>query len=79
LSGLSQTKLAVRPEAHQIKMLNVGLAVNQDEIRLDMAVAMIGPFTKKRMINVGAGQGHISGEQIHDFHQDGINYFAVPP
>jgi hypothetical protein len=30
------------------------------------------------MINVGAGQGHISDKQIHNFYQDGINDFAVP-
>ena len=75
----SQTKPAVRTQAHQIKVPIVGFAVDQYEIGLDMAVAMIGPFTKKRMINVGVGQGHIGGEQIHNFHQGGIDDFAVPP
>ena len=47
----------MRTEAHQVKMPIVGLAVNQDEIGHDMAVAMIGPFTKKRMINIVFGRG----------------------
>jgi hypothetical protein len=68
----------MRAEANQIKVLVVGFPINQDEIGPDMAVAMIGPFTKKRVINVNAGQGHISGEQIHHFHQGGVNDTAVP-
>jgi hypothetical protein len=36
-------------------MFIVGLAVNQDEVGPDMTVAMISPFTKKRVINVGIG------------------------
>jgi hypothetical protein len=69
----------VRAEANQIKVLVVGLAVNQDEVGPDMAVAVIGPFTKKWVINVDAGQGLISGEQIHDFDQGDVNDIAVPP
>jgi len=46
-----QTKLAVRTEVDQIKVLIVGLAINEDEIGFDMTVAMITPFTEKRMIN----------------------------
>lgn len=57
-----QTELAMRPKANQIKMLIVGLAVNHDEIGLDMAVAMIGLFTKKRVINIGRKQGQVSGK-----------------
>lgn len=74
-----QTKLAMRAEANQIKVLIIGFAVNQDEVGLYMAVAMIGPFTKKRMVNVAAGQGPINGEQIHNLHQGGINDLAIVP
>ena len=42
------------------------------------AVAVIGPFTKKWVIDVSAGQGLIGGEQIHDFDQGGIDV-ALPP
>ena len=62
----------MRTEPDQIKMLTIGLAINQDEIRLDMPVAVIGPFTKKRMINVLAWERHVSREQIHNFRQESI-------
>jgi hypothetical protein len=31
------------------------------------------------MVNVGVGQGHIGGGRIQNFHQGGIDDFAVPP
>jgi hypothetical protein len=69
----------VRAEANQIKVFVVGFPVDQDEIGPYMAITVIGPFTKKRMIDVAVGQGPISGEQIHHFHQGGVNDAAVPP
>jgi hypothetical protein len=44
-----------------------------------MAVSMIRPSAGKWMIEMAAGQGHIGGKQVHDFHQGSIKRLAVPP
>jgi hypothetical protein len=60
-------------------MIGVGFSIDQDEIGFDVAVAMIRPFSGKRMIVVAVRQRYISSEQIDDLHQDSIKGFAVPP
>jgi hypothetical protein len=75
----SQTDLAVRAKANQIEVFIIWFTVDQDQIRLYVAVSMIRPFAGKQMIEVAAGQGHIGGKQTHDFHQGRIKLFAVPP
>lgn len=69
----------MRTETNQVEMIIISFPVNQNQIRLDVAVSVIHPFTGKRMIEVAMRQGRISGKQIHDIHQDGIKRFAMPP
>jgi hypothetical protein len=52
---------------------------NSDEIRLDMAIPVICPFSGKLMIETAVWQPGVSRKQIEDFHQGGIESLAVPP
>jgi hypothetical protein len=75
----SRTDLAVRAKANQIEVFIIRFALDQNQIKLDMAVSMIRPFAWKWMIEMAAGQRDIWGKQIYDFHQGGIKRLAVPP
>ena len=68
----------MRTETNQIKVLIVKLAVNQDKIGLDMAVAMIVPIAGKGMIAMTRRQGPVSYKQIDNFHQASIERLSVP-
>lgn len=45
----------MRPEPHQIEVLRVRLAVDEHEVRLDVAVAMVVPLAGQGVIKVTAG------------------------
>jgi len=50
-----ETKLAVGAETNQVEMIIIRPPVDQNQIRFDVAVAMIRPFTGKGMIEVALG------------------------
>jgi len=50
-----EAKLTVGAETNQVEMIIIRLPVDQNQIRFDVAVAMIRPFTGKRMIKVAMG------------------------
>jgi len=68
----------MRTETNQVEMIVIRFPVNQDQIRLDMAVSVIGPITRERMIKVATGQWRIGDEQIHDIHKGDIKCFSMP-
>ncbi len=53
-----ETKLAVGAETNQVEMIIIRPPVDQNQIRFDVAVAMIRPFTGKGMIEVALGGLH---------------------
>jgi len=56
----------VRPEPHEFEAAIItGLAVNQHQIRAQVAVPEFLPLTGERMIEITLRQGLISGQQIH--------------
>lgn len=59
----------MRSEAHQFEAVVTRFAVEKNEIGLDMAVAMVAPFARQRMIEIAARERPISSEQIDNFHQ----------
>jgi hypothetical protein len=75
---LSEAKLTVRAEAHQIEVFVVRLAVNENEIGPDVAIAMIVPLAGQRMIDIAARQWRVGGKKVDDFHQQGIELLAEP-
>ena len=66
-------------KAHQVEISFVWFAVNQDEIGPDVAIAVIGPFTTKRVVGICDGEPHVIGQEVDSFHQSGIQYFPMPP
>ena len=67
----------MRTNAHKLKDI-VMLTVDQDEIGPDVAITMISPVTRQRMIGVAAGKGSILGQQEDGFIQKAIKSLAVP-
>jgi hypothetical protein len=68
----------MRTEAHKIKMVVVRLSVDQNQIRFDVAIPMIGPFTRERMIEITMWQRFINHKQFENCFQVGIKRFAMP-
>ncbi len=68
----------MRTKTNQIKVLIAKLAVNQDKIGLDVAVAMIVPIAGKGMIAMTRRQRPVSYKQIDNFHQARIERLSVP-
>jgi len=59
-------------------MIVIRFPVNQDQIRLDVAVSVIGTITREWVIKVATGQWRVDDEQIHDLHNGGIKSFSMP-
>lgn len=57
----------------------VWFPVNQNEIGPDMAIAVITPLARERVIEIAARQQCIRNQHIDGFHQNDIKFFAVPP
>jgi hypothetical protein len=69
----------MRPQTHQLKTGLVRLAVDQHEVGPDMAIAVITPLTRQRVIERTPGQSLIRRQDIDDFHKQAIQPLAVLP
>src|SRR5260370_1244849 len=67
----SQAKLAMRAKAHEFEAVVIRLAVDENEIRSEMAVTVIGPFAGQWVIEIPARQRRVGGEQVDGLHQQG--------
>ena len=56
----------MRAKTNQIEIVVIRFPVNQDQIRLDVAVSVIGPITRERMIEVASWQYLVGGKQAHN-------------
>jgi hypothetical protein len=54
----------MRAKAHQFKALAIRLAVDRDEIRSDVSVAVIVPFAGQRVIEFRRGSGVSSASKF---------------
>ena len=68
-SPLLQAQLTMRAEAHKFEVVVVRLAVYENEIRPDVAVAMIAPFAGQRVVEIPLRQRPVGGERVDDLHQ----------
>jgi hypothetical protein len=75
--NLSKTKFAVGTQTHQFERGGVGLAIDQDKIGPNVTVAVIAPFTGKRMVKISVGEGRVIDEQVDGFHKQRIESLAV--
>jgi hypothetical protein len=67
----------VRAEADKLKIFIVGFAVDQDQVGLDVAVPMIVPVTRQRVIETPARQLIVIGEKVDDIDQERVEFLAV--
>jgi hypothetical protein len=56
---------------------SIRLAVDQDEVRLDVAVAVIVPLATERVIEIPPGQRLVLRQQGHSFLQIGVETLAM--
>ena len=60
--AVSQPKLTMRAKAHKFEAVVIRLAVDENEIRPDVAVAVIVPFAGQWVIEIPARQWRVGGE-----------------
>jgi hypothetical protein len=75
-STLLHPQLAVRAEAHQLQAQLIRLAVNEHEIRPDVAVPVVVPLSSQRVIETPARQRSVGGEEVHDLQQRRVQSLA---
>src|SRR5450830_523590 len=68
----------MRTEPHEFEIMVVWFPINQNEIGPDVAIAVIAPLARERVIEVASRQQHIRSQHVDGFHQNGINLFAMP-
>ena len=76
-ASASQPKLTMRTKAHKFEAVVIRLAVDENEIRPDVAVAVVVPFAGQWVIEMPARQQRVGSGQVDDLHQQGIQLLAV--
>jgi hypothetical protein len=56
----------MRAEPYKFQAFVIGLAVEENEIRPDVAVSVIVPFAGQSVIEIPARQRRVHGEQVND-------------
>ena len=74
----SQPKFSMRTKAHKLECVFNRSAVDENEIRADVAVAVIVLFAGQLVIEIPARQSLAGGWQVVNIHQQGIQLRAVP-
>jgi len=57
----SQAKLAMRADAHELQYFFIGLAVDQNQVGLDMTVPVVFPVASESVVAVARLQRLIAG------------------
>lgn len=78
-SQLLEAKLAVRTETREFERCVVRLAVDEDQIRAQMAIAKILPLARQLVIDMALQERPVRDEQINDLDQEGIEFLAKNP
>ena len=63
--GVLQAQFRMRAEADKLERVSVWLAINQHEIRLHMAIAMVFPVTGQRVVAVARFEGSFGGQELY--------------
>ena len=74
----SEPELNMRPEAHQSQRAGVGLLVDQDQVGLDVAIAVIGPLTAQCMVVAARGERLIGGQGLDEGRETGVERGPMP-
>ena len=73
----SKAKLAVRVEANELESLAVGFAIDEHEIRPNMAVTKVFPPAGERVIVKARRQRLVGGQHGDCFAEQVVQLFAV--
>ena len=73
----SDGKLRVRADADQLEDVGILLAVDQDEIGPQVAVAAVAVLALHGMVQVTGRERHVGGEQFENFEQGRIQVAAM--
>ena len=68
----------MRAEPDKLQAHVVRLAVDQDQVGSDVAVAVIAPLAAERVIEISPRQRLVLGQHSDGFEQLGVEAFAVP-
>jgi hypothetical protein len=77
LSESADTQLCVRTKSHELEGIGVGLAVNQNEVGLDVAISMVFPVAREGVVAIVLGQLKIPGKDFDDLREVGLQGSAV--
>ena len=69
----------MRAQPHQIEVRRVRLSIDEHEVRPDVAVAVVGPVTGERVIEISARQLRIGLQQIDRMGEVSVERLAMPP
>jgi hypothetical protein len=69
----------MRTQPYEFDRVGVGQSVDQDEVRPDMAVAMVRPLVDQRMIVEFRVERLVGGKQADDAEQGLVQVTAMPP
>ena len=67
----------MRAEANELQRVVVGLAVDQDQVGLDMAIPVITPIPGQRVVTVAHFRCFIIRQEVQNWHQVGIERCPV--
>jgi hypothetical protein len=59
-----QSELAMRAEADKLQGVITDFAIDKDEVRSNMAIAMILPFASERMVTMALRERLIGGQKV---------------
>jgi hypothetical protein len=63
----------------KLQRLRIRLPVDQDQIRLDMAIALIAPVARARMVSIAIRQDLVASQRSQDPSQVGLQRRAMDP
>lgn len=68
----------MRAKADEFEAFGIRFAVDENQIRLDVAVSVIAPFSAERVVKVPARERRVGGEHSYNVQQDRIERLTVP-
>ena len=67
----------MRSDAHELQNIGTRLPVNQHQVRFDVAVPMVFPFTGQSMVTVLVGKWQIIGQRCNDVSEVNLQRLTV--
>ncbi len=75
--GALQAQFGMRSQSHELERVVVGLAIDQDEIGLHMAIAMVFPVAGEGVVAPSSGHGSVKSQFSKQLRQFCRKSFAM--